>query len=211
MSSIALGRETQQLPGKEPVVFEKYSCKLRLPGEGWRWAYPPDLEKGSAFIVHDGVADVMLRIRPTKRDELTDLYVQDFEGGFLKRTGGRKIGSRKITYQGQACYEFTSLAGIVDAEATARIFITEGFLYSLVVSVPPKTTPPISVSDIFDKCFEFTGTVTSKWGNVDPEYEAERAAENAFNERLLWGCLPVLVVGVGILILIRRKRNKSSQ
>jgi len=203
-----LGREARQLPGKEPVVFEKYSCKLRLPGEGWRWAYPPDLEKGSAFIMHDGVASVTLRIRPTRQDKLTDLYVQDLEGGFLERTGGRKIGSRKITYQGQACYEFTSSASIVDAEATTRIFITEGLLYSLVVGVPPKATHVVSVSDIFDRCFEFTGTVTSEWRDIDPEYEAARAAEDAFNERLLWGCLPVLIIGIGILILIRQKRKK---
>lgn len=208
-ASIALGEGNQNLPGKEPVVYEKYSCKLMLPGEGWRWFEAPELEAGKAFIVHDSRANVVLIIRPTEQTQLSDGYVRGLERGFLKATGGKKLGSRKITYKGLACYEFTAFVSVTNEEATARMFVAEGFLYSLTVSVPPEATNLVSVSDIFDKCFEFTGTISSEWlYDVDAEYEA---ALEAIDRRVLWGCLPVLVVGVGILILIRRKRKKSSQ
>lgn len=208
-ASIALGRDNQQLPGKEPVVFERYSCKIILPGKLWRWFEPPELEEGKAFIVHDSMANVMLEIRPAEVDELTDSFARNVEAGVLSATGGKKVKNRRITHQGRPCYEFTAFVDVLDAETTTRLFVAGGFLYSLTASIPSKATSLVSASDVLDKCFEFTGTIEpEKSQDADSQADSESVSQ-ASGGWLLWGCLAVLIVGVGILFLLIRKRKKA--
>jgi hypothetical protein len=204
-----LGKDDQQLPGKEPVVYEKYSCKITLPGERWRWFEAPDLEKGDGFIVHDSMANVILKIMPAEDDKLTDTFAQNFEKGVLMGTGGKKIGSRRITYKGRPCYELAASVSTFDMETTTRVLVVGGFSYSLAVSIPSKAARLVSASDVFERCFEFTETIEpDKSQGVDSE-SGSKPGSQAPGGWLLWGGLAVLIGGAGVLILFIQKRKKA--
>jgi len=189
-----------------------YRKNLAWPGEKWRWFKPPNLEEGQGFMELANVANVILSIRPTEDNEHPDAFLRSFVGGVLKATGGKKTGSRKITYKGKPCYEFTILlGGSPNVETTTRVFVAEGFSYRLTISMPTRASHLISVSDVFERCFEFTGTIEpEKSQGADSESGSESDSESAASGGwVLWGGLVVLVVGAGTLILFIRKRKTA--
>jgi|GEM_PF-4844729 len=207
-ASTALGKDNQQLPGKEPVIYEKYSCKLVLPGEEWRWHEPPDFERGRGFIVLDGMANVVLKIQPAEDDKLTDIFARNFEGGVLRATGGKKIGSRTITYKGRPCYEFAVLmSGSPNVETTTRLLVERGYAYGITISMPSRATRLVSASDILEKCFDFT-EIAEPEKSIAADSDSEMKPANSGGGWLLWGGLAVLVMGAGLVALLILKRKK---
>jgi hypothetical protein len=200
--------EATTQPDTDTREFSKYKCRYTLPGPNWEWLEIK--EPSVVFAARDDTGFVLILNAGTIAPNITMTkeFLAGVDKGVTKSNLVKKRSDSRFTFKGVPCYQLEMLLANEGKTAASRVFLANGFSYSLQLigkDAPVERSPifPIAMNK-----FEFTQKPTL---HVAPTSDSPQKSDaEAMGEKAGQALFYIFLLGLIVYLTQKDKAKKPA-